>query len=75
MNGKDCNDVTVACACGCTRNVNVPEYFFEHLPVARVKIEHRPSGYCGDHGSFVVSGDTGYVYASLHCLNSINECF
>lgn len=63
----------VECACGCGRMVEVDSARLEEATANRVKDGYRPKAYCENHGEYVVSGATGYIYASLECLNWINE--
>jgi hypothetical protein len=65
--------VTVECACGCTRTIDIAANLLEDPRVNRVKKCYQPRGYHEDYGDFVVSGSTRYVYALLRCLNSYNE--
>ena len=65
--------IVVECACGCTREIEVDPSLLEDIESKRFRPEFRPYRYCAEHDGFIVSGATGYIYAKLRCLNSINE--
>jgi hypothetical protein len=69
---EDGTQVELECRCGCTRTFSVPVRFLDESST-RVKPEHKPPAYYKDHGDFGISGSTGYLYASLRCLNSVCE--
>jgi hypothetical protein len=64
---------TIECACGCGQMIEIEPSLLEGSAANRVKDEYQPLGYYESHDGFIVSGATGYVYASLQCLNSMNE--
>jgi hypothetical protein len=71
---SDCDDsVLRECACGCTRQFAVAIWLLEEPQGNRARQRYRPREYCEEHGDFVISGSTGYMYASRRCLNMFNE--
>jgi len=63
----------IPCECGCGRPVHVWRAMLRAPSDHRVKPEFQSRRYGQPCGDFIISGSTGYVYASLACLNFINE--